>query len=108
MCALPARRGTVGKGDAHVGFKPSEANRYYYHQANQGIFTKITNQADGSAVTIPENAEYGVVWEEDKYDLHWMTYEEYQAARDTDKVYTYVTYYHPTPSATDAALKGNG
>lgn len=95
--------GTVLKGDSHVGFKPSQANRYYYHQTNQGIFTAITNKADGSAVTIPENEEYGIVWDESKYNLHWMTYEEYQAAKDTDKVYTYVTYYHPTPSATDAA-----
>lgn len=95
--------GTVLKGDAHVGFKPSQANRYYYHQANQGIFTKITNQADGSNVTVPENNEYGIVWEENKYDLSWMTYEEYLAAQDTDKVYTYVTYYHPTPATGDAA-----
>lgn len=29
------------------GFKPSQANRYYYHQTNQGIFTKITNVAAG-------------------------------------------------------------
>lgn len=95
--------GVVSKGDAHVGFKPSAENRYYYHQTNQGIFTEITNKTDGQTVTIPENAEYGIVWEEDKYDLHWMTYEEYLAAEDTDKVYTYVTYYHPTPGATDAA-----
>lgn len=95
--------GTVMKGDSHVGFKPSSANRYYYHQANQGIFTQITNRADGSVVTIPENEEYGIVWDENQYDLHWMTYEEYLAAQDTDKVYTYVTYYHPTPSSNDAA-----
>ena len=23
-------------GDAHIGFKPSDVNRYYYHQTNQG------------------------------------------------------------------------
>ena len=95
--------GVVYQGDAHVGFKPSAENRYYYHQSNQGIFTAISNKSDGSTVTIPENEEYGIVWEEDKYDLSWMTYQEYLAARDTDKVYTYVTYYRPTPSATDAA-----
>ncbi len=93
----------VTKGDAHVGFQPSSANRFYYHQTNQGIFTKITNKANGSAVTIPENNEYGIVWDETLYDLSWMTYDEYKAAKDTDTVYTYVTYYHPTPSATDAA-----
>ncbi len=95
--------GVVYQGDSHVGFKPSAENRYYYHQTNQGIFTKITNATDGSTVTIPENAEYGIVWEDGKYDLSWMTYEEYLAAQDTDKVYTYVTYYRPTPSTTDAA-----
>ncbi|MBR4017566.1 MAG: DUF11 domain-containing protein [Oscillospiraceae bacterium] len=90
-------------GDAHVGFKPSGENRYYYHQSNQGIFTGISNKSDGSTVTIPENAEYGIVWDESKYDLTWMSYEEYQAAQDADLVYTYVTYYHPTPSLTDSA-----
>jgi len=94
--------GVVRLGDAHVGFQPSAENRYYYHQTNQGIFTKITNKTDGSVVTIPENAEYGIVWDETKYDLTWMSYEEYQAAKDTDRVYTYVTYYHPTASQTDA------
>ncbi len=93
----------VLNGDSHVGFKPSAENRYYYHQANQGIFTEISNKSDGSVVTIPENEEYGIVWDETKYDLTWMSYAEYQAAQDTDKVYTYVTYYHPTPSITDAA-----
>jgi len=88
-------------GDAHVGFQPSDANRYYYHQTNQGIFTGILNKS-GGAVTIPENEEYGIVWDDSKYDLKWMTYEEYLAAEDTDKVYTYVTYYRPTPSASDA------
>ncbi len=95
--------GTVLKGDAHVGFRPSEKNRYYYHQAVQGIFTKITDKSTGSAVTIPENNEYGIVWDESKYDLNWMTYEEYKRAGDNTRVYNYVTYYHPTPLATDAA-----
>lgn len=89
-------------GDAHVGFKPSKENRFYYHQANQGIFTKITNKSDGSIVTVPENNEYGILWNEYDYDLTWMTYEDYQAAKDTDKVYTYVSYYRPTPSMDDA------
>jgi len=92
-----------GGGDSHVGFKPSPANRYYYHQSNQGIFTAITDKTTGTAVTIPENAEYGIVWDENAYELTWMSYEEYQAAQDNDKVYTYVTYYHPTPSTADAA-----
>jgi len=95
--------GVVIKGDTHVGFKPSDENRYYYHQDNQGIFTQITNKSNGSVVAIPENAEYGIVWDEDKYNLSWMTYDEYQNTNDTDKVYTYVTYYHPTPSAQDDA-----
>ncbi len=93
----------VTKGDAHVGFQPSDANRYYYHQTNQGIFTKITNKSNGSTVDIPENNEYGIVWDESKYNLTWMSYDEYLAANDTDKVYTYVSYYHPTADATDAA-----
>jgi len=99
----PATGGVVTKGDAHVGFRPSLENRYYYHQTNQGIFTKITNKSDGSTVTIPENDEYGIVWDDTKYDLTWMTYGEYQNMQDNQKVYTYVTYYHPTSNATDAA-----
>ena len=93
----------VIKGDAHVGFMPSAENRFYYHQANQGIFTKITNKADNSPVVIEENNEYGIVWDENKYDLTWMTYDEYTKVKDTDKVYTYVTYYRPTPDTADAA-----
>lgn len=95
--------GTVWNGDAHVGFKPSAENRYYYYQTNHGIFTKITNKSDGSQVTIPENEEYGIIWDETKHDLSWMTYEEYLAAEDDDVVYTYVTYYRPTPETNDAA-----
>lgn len=90
----------ITNGDAHVGFKPSLENRYYYHQNNQGIFTKITNK-DGSEVTVSENDQYGILWDESKYDLTWMTYQEYLAAEDTDKVYTYVTYCRPTPDTTD-------
>ena len=89
-------------GDAHVGFKPSAENRFYYHQTNQGIFTKITDKADGSTVTVPENDSYGILWDESKYDLTWMTYEDYLAAKDTDQVYTYVSYFRPTPSTADA------
>ena len=95
--------GTVAKGDAHVGFQPSPANRYYYHQSNQGIFTKITDKSDGSTVTIPESNEYGIVWDETKYDLSWMTYDEYLQMQDDTRVYTYVSYYRPTLSAIDAA-----
>ena len=95
--------GVVTKGDSHAGFQPSAENRFYYHQANQGIFTEIRDQSDNSIVTIPDNEEYGIVWDEDAYSLSWMTYEDYLNAQDTDKVYTYVTYYHPTPDATDAA-----
>ena len=89
-------------GDAHVGFQPSKENRFYYHQSNQGIFTRITNKTDGSPVTVPENNAYGILWKDNMYDLSWMTYEEYQSAKDTDQVYTYVTYYRPTASTSDA------
>ena len=99
----PAENDLVMMGDSHVGFQPSPENRYYYHQSNQGIFTQITDKATGNAVTIPENEQYGVVWSEADYDLTWMSYEAYLAAEDTDKVYTYVTYYRPTPAAADAA-----
>lgn len=104
VCFYSNRFGVMNKGDggdSHVGFKPSAANRFYYHQTNQGIFTKITNKADGSSVRIPENNEYGILWDENKYDLTWMTYADYQRTGDTDKVYTYVSYYRPTADAAD-------
>ena len=94
--------GVVYKGDSHVGFQPSAENRYYYHQKNQGIFVAITDK-DGNPVTIPENNEYGIVWDKDAYTLDWMSYDEYLTMRDGMTVYTYVSYYHPTPSTTDAA-----
>jgi len=93
--------GRFDLGDAHVGFKPSDANRYYYHQTNQGIFTEVKSKIQQ---TIDWDAsEYGVVWDESKYDLTWMSYADYKSAQSGDTVYTYVTYYHPTPVATDAA-----
>ncbi len=94
---------TVVKGDAHVGFLPSRQNRYYYNQSHQGIFTKIIDKTTGKDVNIPENNQYGIVWDESKYDLQWMTYDEYKAAKDNTKVYTYVTFYRPTPSTADDA-----
>ena len=92
----------ITNGDAHVGFQPSKENRYYYHQANQGIFTAVTRKSDGSAVSIDENNEYGILWNESAYDLTWMSYEAYQTATDDTKVYTYVTFFRPTLSYTDA------
>lgn len=92
----------VTKGDAHVGFQPSKENRFYYHQTNQGIFTRISDK-NGNTVTISENNEYGIVWDETLYDLTWMSYAEYLNMKDTDKVYTYVSYYRPTSDTTDAA-----
>ena len=93
--------GAVRKGDAHVGFRPSLQNRYYYHQTNQGIFTRITDSA-GNTVSVPENDEYGILWNGSDYSLDWMTYEEYLAVQPEDKVYTYVTYYRPTVATNDA------
>lgn len=92
----------VTEGDAHVGFRPSAENRYYYHQANHGIFTEITDKSNESKVTIDENELYGIVWDEEKYSLTWMTYNAYLNATDDDIVYTYVTYYRPTESSEDA------
>ncbi len=88
-------------GDTHIGFKPSDENRYYYHQSNQGIFTEVT--AKDNSNILWDESEYGIVWDESKYELTWMSYDEYLLARDGDRVYTYVTYYHPTASAADAA-----
>lgn len=99
----PAAGGEVKMGDAHVGFQPSAQNRYYYYQSNQSIFTKITDKATGSTVTIPENNSFGIRWDENAYALSRMTYAEYLAMTPSDKVYTYVTYNHPTPSPADAA-----
>lgn len=94
--------GTVAKGDAHVGFQPSPANRYYYHQVNQGIFTKISDKS-GNPVTIPENNAYGIIWDENTYDLTWMSYDEYLNAQPEDTVYTYVSYFRPTEHGSNAA-----
>ena len=94
--------GNPVRRDAHVGFKPSAENRYYYHQSNQGIFTKIKDE-DGDEVTIPPNQEYGIVWNEDAYTLDWMTYDEYLNTSEDTLVYTYVNYYRPTESAADNA-----
>ncbi len=96
--------GIVDYGDAHVGFKPSDVNRYYYHPANQGVFTAVARK-DGAPVRW-EEGEYGVLYEENTYNFTYLTYEDYATyngmAAD-QQVYTYVTFYRPTPSALDAA-----
>lgn len=97
----PASGGTVANGDAHVGFKPSKENRYYYHQTNQDIFTAVSAK-NGAAINWQAD-EYGVRYEEGKFDFTWLTYDNYNNLGDNDEVYTYVTYYHPTPSTADAA-----
>jgi len=93
--------GLVDNGDSHVGFKPSKENRYYYHQENQGIFSAVTAK-DGSTIVWEED-RYGIIYDEDKYDITWLNYDEYKNLNDSDTVYTYVTYYRPTTSTTDAA-----
>jgi len=93
--------GYVDLGDAHIGFKPSKDNRFYYHQTNEDIFSTAT--AKNSQPISWDAAEYGVVWDDDKYVTTRMSYAEYKNAKDDDTVYHYVNYYHPTPSATDAA-----
>ena len=94
-------QGVVTSGDAHVGFQPSSANRYYYHQTNQAIFSAVS-ATDGSAIDWNADA-YGVRWEEGKYNLTYLSYADYQTMSDNDEVYTYVSYYRPTESQTDAA-----
>ena len=87
--------------DAHVGFKPSTQNRYYYHQKNQGIFTEITYKSNGRPVDFPNDNEYGIPWSDTDYNLNWMTYDDYLSTKLDDQVYTYVSYYRPTESQTD-------
>ena len=92
-------------GDAHIGFKPSQENRYYYHQANQGIFTNV--KIDGTTFNsrYPGAAsEYGVQYTpgEKTYDFTYLTYADYQSLTDDAEVYTYVTYYRPTIAAGDS------
>ena len=91
----------VDLGDAHIGFKPSAANRYYYYQENVGIFSSVT--AKNGATINWEESEYGVLYEKDKYNITFLSYADYKNLRDNDTVYNYVTYYRPTPSQTDAA-----
>ena len=93
--------GTAVSRDAHVGFKPAAENRYYYHQSNQGIFTEVTYKSNGNNVDFPDDHEYGIPWNDKDYNLHWMTYADYLATGDDEQVYTYVSYYRPTESATD-------
>ena len=93
--------GYIDFGDAHVGFKPANANRYYYHQANMAIFSSVS-AVDGSTINW-DASEYGVLYEKGKFNLNYLTYSDYQSLKDTDTVYTYVTYYRPTVSTEDAA-----
>ena len=95
------RDGTVDNGDAHVGFKPSSLNRYYYYQSNQGIFTDV--KKDNISIQIPENDSYGILWDENAYDLTWMNYSAYKSMSEDAKVYTYVTFYRPTANTNDDA-----
>ena len=92
--------GLVELGDAHVGFVPSHNNRFYYHQAHQEIFISATNK-DGSPIQW-DQGEYGVLWNPDKYVLKAMTYADYDQMKDSDQVYTYITFTRPTGSGNAA------
>ena len=102
--------GVVLKGDSHVGFKPSQANRYYYHQANQRIFSAVT-RTDGTPIQW-EDGLYGVAYKAGAFnltDIDYATYLKYNADYDNPKgsidhqVYTYVNFTRPTTDATDPA-----
>ncbi len=102
--------GVVTKGDAHVGFQPSAKNRYYYHQANQRIFSAVERK-DGAAIEW-EDGLYGTVWQEGVYnltDIDYATYLQYNADYDRTEnpvdhqIYTYVNFYRPTTAQNDAA-----
>ena len=92
---------TNDNGDTHVGFKPSKANRYYYHQSNVDIFTAVSRK-DGKAINWQAD-EYGIPYEADTFDFTWLTYEKYSTLQDSDQVYTYVTYHRPISGNSDAA-----
>ena len=94
--------GFVDYGDAHVGFKPSPENRYYYHPANQGVYTSVKRKDN---VPIQwEAGEYGVLYQKNTFDFEQLSYENHQTyskmADDTD-VYTYVTFYRPVTNTAD-------
>ena len=102
--------GDIYYGDAHVGFQPSALNRYYYHQANQRIFSAVAKE-DGTPIQWEEGL-YGVNYNEDNYiltDIDYNTYLQYNADLDRQQnpvdhqIYTYVKFWRPTPSTTDAA-----
>ncbi len=106
----PDGNGIVLKGDSHVGFKPSQANRYYYHQANQRIFSAIT-RTDGEKIEW-EDGLYGVIYKAGDYnltDIDYATYQKYNADYDKPKdsidhqVYTYVNFNRPTTDKNDPA-----
>lgn len=104
---LADNSGTIINGDAHVGFQPSSENRYYYHPANQGVYTEVTRKDN---VTIGwEEGEYGVRYEPDTYNFTYLKYEDYttyQNIPNDQQVYTYVTFYRPTPDTKDAETAG--
>lgn len=97
-----AVEGTVHNGDAHVGFKPSAANRYYYYQSNQRVFSNVTRK-DGKDIAWDRNELYGVLYEDGKYNLTDLTYQDYRTFADDKEVYMYVNFYRPTASQSDAA-----
>ena len=91
----------VKSAKAHAGFKPSAENRYYYHQANQEIYVEV-KQKNGSAIQWDKGL-YGVLDEKDKYDFTELSYDHYNILEPEQEVYTYVEFYRPTTSITDAA-----
>jgi len=107
---------TGTRGDTHVGFQPSDENRYYYHQANQRIFSGVTK--NGSAVTFEDNM-YGVVYTDTANDT-WVfddiTYEKYIAFNNKlnqttpvdTQVYTYVTFFRPIDANNDGDFTNDG
>ena len=100
------KNGKVANGDAHVGFKPSYSNRYYYYQEKHEVYSSVT-RVDGNKIEW-DASEYGVLNEKDSngndvYKFTRLSYEDMLGLELEDVVYTTVTYYRPTVSTTDAA-----
>lgn len=94
----------VDFGDAHIGFRPSPQNRYYYHQVNEKIFTAVSRK-DGYNIQW-EPDEYGARYKESEFNatqMEYVSFAEYNLIPNDKEVYTLVKYFHPTASTSDAA-----
>ena len=94
-------------GTAHISFTASDVNRFYFHQNNWTIYSKVTDST-GKVMTpadVTETGEFGLLYHKGgqvvgNYTLSPLTYSQV-AANYADNIWAYIAFYRPVQAGSD-------